>query len=593
MRALALCICAIFIPLGAYGLPNEVSYTIEAELDPTRNAIMGIAVIELTNRTGQELKELHFHVYPNAFRRGSSSRYQQELQRIAGVSDLDIIYADPKDDASMEITSITSEGKLLEFTMEETLLTVRLSKPLQDGRSIRLAIEFIYDLMEVSLEARMAFSFAVRSGHREGVYTIALWYPKLAVYDERGWHLQPYSYLGEFYGDFAHYQVELTVPSSFEVGATGALESQWLEVGETVKKTLRFVAERVHDFAWVASSRYLVEELEWEGITLRALYLTMPDLAERALEALKFFSEQFGPYAYPVFTVAQVEAGGGMEYPAIVMIGQGTDREIAHEVAHQWWYAAVGNDEYNEAWLDEGFTTFSEERYLIEKLGYAEEFVRSSLRFREPGEVVLQPASEYPSLSVYAAAVYTKASGILWMLRGLLGREVFDELLREYYERFRYQNVTTDDFIALTEEISGLELDWFFDQWLRTTKTIDFSVEDVSSTPTADGGYEHEITVRREGEAVMPVAIRLSQADGKTQELWWEGLEDMKGFTVEGSAPLKQVMIDPERIVLEEDRGDNLWVANSNQAGLPTGLQLGVIAALLLLILARSRSAVR
>jgi len=587
MRALALAICLLIVPLGAYGLPNEVSYTIEASLDPDNNIITGRALIEVTNRTGEELTRLYFHVYPNAFRRGSNSYYQQELQRIAGIYDLDRIYADPNDDAFMEIAGASSEGLPLEFTVEDTLMTIRLPEPLKDGERIRLAIEFIYDLMEVPAQARMAASLAIRSGHRQGVYTIALWYPKLAVYDKHGWHLQPYSYLGEFYGDFADYEVELTVPANFEVGATGVLESEWLEVGETVKKTFRFVAERVHDFAWVASPRYLVEEIEWDGITLRALYLSMPDLAERALEAMRFFSAKFGPYAYPAFTVAQVEAGGGMEYPAIVMIGQGSDLEVSHEVAHQWWYAAVGNDEYNEAWLDEGFSTFSEELYLIEHLGYVEEFARSSLNFKEPGEVVLQPASEFTSLQTYFQAVYTKGSGILWMLRGLVGPEVFDELLRTYYERFKYQNATTDDFTSLTEEVSGRELDWFFDQWLRTTKTIDFSVEEVRSTQVEPGGYEHNITVRREGEAVMPTSIRLIQADGEAEELWWEGKERERLFTVEGTAPLRRVIIDPERIVLEEDREDNVWA--SDQAGLPLEVPLALAA--LLLILVRSGSA--
>lgn len=588
MRTLIVSLGILLVPLRAYGLPNEVRYSIDAELDTQKNVITASETIQLTNRTGQTLNELYFHVYPNAFKRNSHSQYQRDLQSIAGIRDLNRIYANPNDDAFMQISSITSNSRSLDFSIQDTLLRVQMTEPLANEGQIELTIQFIYDLMEVPPEGKMAATLAIRSGHRNGVYTISLWYPKLAVYDEAGWHREPYSYLGEFYGDFADYLVELTVPASFEVGATGRLE---FEVAGSRKKTLSFVAEDVHDFAWVASARYQVKELEWEGIRVRALYLDQFALAERGLDALQFYSEQFGPYAYSVFTIAQVEAGGGMEYPAIIMIGLGSDREIAHEVAHQWWYAAVGNDEFNEAWLDEGFTSYSEERYLIDRLSYAEDLARSSLRYHESGEIVLQPASQYTSLASYAASVYTKGSGILWMLRGLLGKEMFDGLLREYYARFQFQNVTTSDFTSLAEAVSQQELDWFFDQWLRTTKTLDFSVPEVRtlSQAQADGRYQYAITVQRAGEAIMPVIIQLIDSQGVSQTLKWDGQGSTKQFTVEGASPLKSVTIDPERMVLEEIRSNNTWY--SGQAQLLRSLPMWLAVALTLIALARTRRA--
>jgi hypothetical protein len=546
----------------AYSLPNEVSYTIEAELNTQRNVIQGHEIVEFTNKTGQALDALYFHVYPNAFKRGSNSRYQQELREIAGLQDLDAIYADPNDDAFMTIERVAVRDERLglflplEFSIEDTRLTVELNESLPDGETLTLAIDFVYDLMEAPPEARMAARWAIRSGHRDGVYTIALWYPKLAVYDELGWHLEPYGYLGEFYGDFADYTVQLTVPEGFTVGATGQLELE--AVGSGVK-TLRFRAEDVHDFAWVAAPNYRVRELEWNGIVVRGLSLTMSNLAERALDALQYFSETFGPYAYPVFTIAEVTVGGGMEYPGIVMIGQGSSLEIVHEVAHQWWYGAVGNDEFNEAWLDEAFSTYAQERYFIEALGYAEASARSTWTFYEPGEIVLQPASAFPSLRAYAQAVYTKGSGILWMLRGLLGAERFDAVLREYYERFTFQNAKTPDFIAVAEDVSGWELDWFFDQWLRTTKTLDFFVGDVQAERLEDGRDRYTVTVGRVGEAIMPVDVRFVKADGSEQMLRWDGQSAEDTFTLESVRPLVRVELDPQRWVLEENRENNVW----------------------------------
>jgi hypothetical protein len=589
LRALLSWVLLSFALIGtAYALPNEVSYTIAAALDTEQNIIEGRETVELINRTGRELSELYFHVYPNAFKRGSNSQYQRELCELGRICDPDAIYADPDDDAFMEIESVTVYDARVglsfpvKFTVEDTLLTVELLEPLPDGGSVRLDLEFIYDLMEAPSSSAFAARLAIRSAHRAGVYTIALWYPKLAVYDEQGWHLQPYSYIGEFYGDFADYDVQLTVPEGFTVGATGRLEFE--AVGSGVK-TLRYAAERVHDFAWVACARYRVSEVEWDGITVRTLTLSRGDLAERALRALRFFSERFGRYAYPTFTVAEVEVGGGMEYPQMIMIAFGSEFEVSHEVAHQWWYGAVGNNEYNEAWLDEGFATYSQELYFIEELRQPEALARSTWEFREPGEVVLQPASQYPSLSSYAQAVYTKGSGILWMLRGLVGEDRFAEILREYYARFRFQNAKTPDFIATVEEVSGWKLDWFFDQWLRTTKRLDFSVSEARSTPLEDGRYEHRITVRRAGEAVMPVEVAFTTADGGRQSFRWDGLSAERSFVYEGTAPLVRVEIDPEHKVLEENRENNVWAGW--QAGLPGKLVLWIAVAALSLWFSR------
>ena len=574
--------------------PNEVAYTIDAELDPTRNVVVGRQTVDFTNRTGQALEELYFHVYPNAFKRGSNSYYQRELKERAGVPDVDVIYADPDDDAFLTVERVAYRDPLgveipLEFSVEDTLLAVKLREPLPDGESLELEFDFVYDLMEAPPGSEFAARWAIRSGHREGVYTIALWYPKLAAYDERGWHLEPYSYLGEFYGDFGDYDVQITVPQEFAVGATGVLEFEALSE-EAGTKTLRFLAEGVHDFAWVASPRYRVEEVSLNGVLVRILTLDLPTLTPKVLRSLEFFSERFGPYAYPVLTAAQVTVGGGMEYPGIVMIAGGSEYEVSHEVAHQWWYGAVGNDEYDEAWLDEGFATYSQELYFLEALGYSEALARSTWEFHEPGEPVLQPASEFPSLRVYAQAVYVKGAGVLWMLRGLLGAETFEQILREYYARYAFQNAKTSDFVRVAEEVGGWELDWFFDPWLRTTQTLNFFVGRVESEPRGDGRYRNRVTVRREGELKMPVDVAFTTADGNTQTLRWDGLDSAYTFEFATGEPLESVVMDPERWLLEEDREDNRWVAGiaagTDPLGLGPGGQRGALGLGIFLVVA-------
>ena len=589
MRAILLSIVIVMLVpcVLAFGLPNEVSYDIDARLDAETHAITGEAALTFTNRTGGPLDQIVFHLYPNAFKRGSDTFYQRELQQKAGVEDLDEIYADPSDDAFMTIHSVADRTQSLGYQIDGTLMTVDLAAPLPNDTQIELTIDFTYNLMEIPSEGQYAGNFAQRSGHRNGVYTITLWYPKVAVFDDEGWHAQPYSYIGEFYGDFGDYIVSLNVPSEMTVGATGRRQGQVVEVGDKNRKTLTYRASNVHDFAWAASERYKRRELTTDdGVTVQALALDGADLAEQARDALVYFAETYGPYAYETLVAADVTAGGGMEYPGIIMIGFGSVREIVHEVGHQWWYGAVGNNEYDEAWLDEALTTYSDERFRIEQRGLSASGTRSSFRFREPGTPVLTEASEFASLNRYFESVYTKGSGVLWMLEGWLGRATFDEVLQTYYDRFRFRNVTTADFIATVEDVTGREMDEFFDHWLRTTDTLDVYVDGVRTRASSEGTYRYEIAVGRQGRSIAPVTVRAIDQDGQSQDHLWENDADRATIEVTLDAPLSEVIVDPAQKLLETDRRNNAWDASQRQTTV-SPIWVGVLALVAMLPVAR------
>ena len=565
---------------SAWGLPNEVSYEIDARLNTDTNVITGEETLTLTNRTGGTLDELVFHLYPNAFRRGANTFYQQELRAKAGIDDLDVIYADPSDDAFMRIQRVSTSAQTLSYEIDDTLMTVELADPLPADGTIELGVEFTYNLMEIPSNGQYAGNLALRTGHREGVYTVTLWYPKLAVYDDEGWNRQRYGYIGEFYGDFGDYTVSLNVPSRMTVGATGQRQGQVAELGGVEpRKTLTYQADNVHDFAWVASERYHLTELTTDdGVAVQALTLNDgSDLARQTRDALVYFAEHFGPYAYETMVAADVTAGGGMEYPGIIMIGFGSIREIVHEVGHQWWYGAVGNDEYDEAWLDEAFTVYADERYRIEQLGLSERSTRSSFRFSEPGTPVLTPASGFPTIDRYFQAVYTKGSGVVWMLEGWLGRQTLDEVLQAYYERFRFQNVSTADFMATIEDVTGREMDDFFDLWLRTTETLDVYVDRVRALDSSEGSYRYAISVARDGRSFTPVTLKVADNAGGTTHLHWENSEDRQTFEVTLDAPLAEVILDPDQTLLEPNRTNNTWDAARQQAA-QFPVWLGVLA---------------
>lgn len=556
MRKQLLCSLVIFwsLSLAASAFPNEIEYRIVAQLDTTKNVITATETVRFANRTGTVLSELYFHVVPNAFKRGTNSKYQQDLRK-AGLSP-DAIYANLNDDASLEIKSIKVNNQDLTFTFNDTLMRVPLKEPLADGQTLTLQIDFVNDLLEAPARGLWAGSLAIRSGHRHSTYTIALWYPKVVVYDaDESWNLDQYGLVGEFYGDFANYSVELRLPANFTLGGTGVIAN---EVVQGAEKVVTLRAEKVRDFAWVASPSYQVAERSLAGgARLRVLTLNLRDMETISRDSLEFFSERFGPYAYPVITVAQVTVGGGMEYPGIILIAGGSELEIVHELAHQWWYAAVGNDEMDEAWLDEGFATFSEELYQIERRGRTPDRARSSYHFREPGIPILTRAEIFPSLRVYADVVYTKGSGVLWMLRGVLGRERFDQLLKAYYARFKYKNATVADFIEIAEEISEQKLTTFFDFWLRTPKTIDFSLPVASVRTLEDGQIETRLTVVRQGDLALPVKVVLKLRDGSQLESRWDGQESSAILIFKSRAAPRQAEIDPDRDILEENRANN------------------------------------
>jgi len=552
--------------------PNEVSYDIRVRLDVAQQRVVGTQRVTLKNNTGEALPVLFFNLPPNAFSRHADTAYQRDLKRFLNAT-LGAVFSNNSDDASLSVQSVTVQGEQLQFFVQDTLLQLTLPQPLEPERSITLQIAFVNDLIEAAPGNVFAGSYAVRSGVREGVYTVAKWYPQLAVFDKRGWQLHPYRLMGEFYADFGDYTVRLTVPQAFVVGATGEQTNE--QDHPDGSKTLTFRARKVHDVAWVTSERFSVSESVVAGKTLRTLWLNNSTLSDLVADSFGYYSDAFGDYAYDTLTAVQVTVGGGMEYPGIVMIARGSVEEVSHEVAHQWWYAAVGNDEFDETWLDEGPTTFASERYRIEARGESSD-LRRMVSFREPGIPVLTAASGFVSLRTFGEAIYTKGSGVLWMLRGLLGSETFDRALRTYYERFRYKNATTQDLIDTFETVSGQDLGWFFDQWLRTSQVLDVALDAVEVRTRPDGSTVTRFTVVNEGSAHMPVDVVAFAGDQVLRRWVWDGVGTSTTFSLNSIQRPTRILLDPAHRLLEADRQDDVWERSPTEALGSLGAWLGI-----------------
>ena len=565
-------------------LPNQVDYRIEVTLDTEQHLLRGKQVIDFVNRTGTTLEEFYLHLYPNAYRKGSL--FFQELQQ--GGNDLDILYPAGREEGYIHIHSLVIEGKVVtDYYIDDTIMRIELKPPLKANEGIQLKLAFTEKVPEIFW----------RLGHHRGNYHIAQWYPKVVVYDKDGWHPDKYHFLGEFYGDFSTYSVSITLPRNMVMGATGRLVDEISHPKGS--KTWVWHAENVHDFAWVADESYQEALTQWEDIAIRSLYFKGHKrggerAARHAREALAYFSKKYGRYPYSTLTVCESYVGGiAMEYPTLIMLPPVLSYQLpsfftiveaatAHEIAHQWWYAAVGNNELAEAWLDEGFATYSEMCYIEDKYGKDNSFIdlpqslsflkifhlddwRSSfykswitLSLEGREQELLSPAYEFEYPDVYSRTVYHKGAVVLAVLENLVGEEVFSEIMRTYFESYKFKNATTEDFQAVVEEVSQTDLDWFFQQMLHTTRRCDFVLERVRVRKTSAERYLTEAVIKQAGDAEqMPVEVVAKLKGGGKLVKRWEGNEKWGVVTFETPNPVKEILIDPSNWTLDVNRLNN------------------------------------
>jgi hypothetical protein len=589
-----------------------VNYEISARLDTKLRAVEGHETLTWLNDSSEEVRELRFHLYMNAFR-DEKSTFQHEADghpekdalgwidvkslRIAGGADLtkSMRFLHPDDDNAED----------------RTVMAVTLPEPLKAGRSISLEIDFHTKLGHVS----------ARTGYHGDFYMVAQWFPKIGVWEKAGqryatrgqWNCHQFHANSEFYADFGRYAVSLTVPSNYVVGATGVQESR-REDPAAKTATYRFVQEDVHDFAWTASPLFLRIERAFEperevsgrelaetakllGIPekeaslqmVRMILLIQPEHAaqiERHFKALraglKYFGLWYGKYPYPTITLVDPPYGGGaaggMEYPTLFTAGtrwmvserrQSPEMVVVHEFGHQFWYGMVANNEFEEAWLDEGFNTYSTSK-ILDKVYGPQDLSSWSRWLRGPGvgwdalnrgaylsgaktDSLLRNVWEYYDGSSYGINSYARAGLTLRTLENYLGEATMARILRTYFQRWRYRHPSTRDFIQVANEVSGQDLKWFFDQFVYGSNVVDYKVGEVESRETGDKKkqqYESVVKIRREGEAIVPVEIRVRFADGKTADRKWDGEYRWVKYTFTGPAKVESVEVDPGRKIL-------------------------------------------
>jgi Peptidase family M1 domain len=456
-------------------------YDIDAVLDPANMTLTAEQQVTYVNNDSVELTELYFHVYTNAFKKKETAPFLFDDFSRAYSRGFKPGYSEI---ASVELANGQSR-KALEFGLQgegETILKVKLTEPLQAKGSITLGLKYKVIIPPAG----------ERFGYGETNINMGNWYPVAAVYDADGWNLDKYYSVGDpFYSEAANYSVRIRAPKGYIVAGSGSIMEEKAE-GDNISWT--FDAKNMRDFAFIASDRFQISEEKAGDTLVKSYYYKGHE--KRGKEALEFgvrsievFNSSFGKYPYPTYSVVETEFPSGMEYPGLVYIneryydndydGDNLLSTTVHETAHQWWYGVVGNDQIEEAWLDEGFATYSEGVFTEKEYGrgnadmyyaYLDESAKEDIQGKVYDGVILKPLDRYANWDDYGPAVYTGGAALLNEIRRQVGDENFYKIMQTYYKEYSFKIATTEDFLKVCEQVSGKEFDDLFNMRLSSAK---------------------------------------------------------------------------------------------------------------------------
>ena len=659
--AIAFLVLLLAAPAAAQSLPEKsehvVQYRIGVTLDPATHQLAGKQTLTWRNpSTTDAVQELQFHLYLNAFKNTKSTFMKESGGQLRG----DEMAKDGW--GWIDVTSITTaSGADLKPSLtfiqpddgnrdDQTVVKATLPEPVPPGGSVTLEMAFTSKLPQV---------FA-RTGHKDDFYLVGQWFPKIGVYEPAGmrgreaggWNCHQFHANSEFYADFGSYRVEITVPGDYIVGATGERKSERKNSNGTT--TFTYEQADVHDFAWTADPDYIVVKAKFSatqdvtpaeyervakllGRSLDQVKLSDVDItvllqpahrpqAQRHVDAakagLKWYGLWYGRYPYRTLTVVDPAPGafgaGGMEYPTFITAGsawlfnywpfdriRSVEMVTVHEFGHQYWYGMVANNEFEEAWLDEGFNTWSTSKAMVAAYGADAtmvEFLGLRLGDRDMNRASNDPAGrynrilakswEYTPTGVYGFYSYYKPSLVLSTLEGYLGEQTMARLMRTYHERWRFRHPRSEDFFALVNEVTGQDWSWYFDQVVRGTDIVDYDIGSARTRPkkTAQGVFDEAggrktvssedagkqdadiekakrqifesiVVVRRSGGVQLPVEVAFKFEGKAVERQSWDGREPTKTFRFERPEKLEWVDVDPDRkIALDVN-----WVNNGRR----------------------------
>ncbi|MBL7995312.1 M1 family metallopeptidase [bacterium] len=622
--------------------PRIANYAMKARLFPETKIVEASYVLNWWNASNDTIRELQFHLYLNAFKNEKSTFIRESGGRHrSGEIKLEKENWGFIDVLSMKVLDGEELKSKIEFIHpdddnadDQTVIRIVLSKPILPSQSIQISCEFRSKLPRVY--ARTGFS-----DDQDDFFLVGQWFPKIGVWRNGAWNCHQFHSQTEFFADFGVYDMELTVPKQYIVGANAVLVNK-KETDSLAVYT--FHQEDVIDAVWTASSKFTEIKqkvtIASTGREVEVTYLLSPGrevykdrLFAIATAMFNYFDEWYGAYPYPNLTIVdppinETMTAGGMEYPTLIttgsffssarsndFLGLNWPEVVAfHEFAHNYFQSMVASNEFEEPWLDEGFTTYAEHRALerFEKDGkisggYGNIFGLnfSSLAYhrlsylpRPKSGIVGEKAWMIPE-NFYQTAAYSKPVLLLTTLQNYLGEETMNKVMHTYFERWKFRHPQTKDFIAAVNDVTGQDFNWFFEQFVYSNKTVDFEIssirafeikdqmgwfgdteektfaednnerkEDSTETHT-EKRYRSVIFVRNNGDAFFPTTILIRFANGDSVIEKWDGKENPKQFTYNKESKAISACVDPEKIiVLDLKLSNNAKVVDPEMAGI-------------------------
>jgi len=521
---------------------QAIDYKMIIDMDVDKNQYQGQQTIKYTNNSPDALDRVFYHLYFNAFQPGS----MMDVRSLT-IKDPDRRVGDriskltPEEVGYQIVKSLTQDGKPVKYETVGTILEVELDHAIQPGATTELKMTWE---AQVPLQIR-------RSGrdNKEGIrYSMAQWYPKLSEYDYQGWHANPY--VGrEFHGVWGDFDVKINIADNYSIASTGVLQNPadkgygYSVIKERQQKKRKgkkklewhFVGKNIHDFMWAADPDYkqIVSERE-DGLAVRYFYQPGEKTSENweklpgiMNDAFDYINTRFGQYPYPVYSFIQ-GGDGGMEYPMATLItGERSLGSLVgvsvHELMHSWYQMILGTNESLYSWMDEGFTTFATNEvmaYLRSKghlpAGQSDNPQARSytgyknLAISGSEEPMSTHSDHYNTNFAYGQAAYSKGAVFMNQLGYVIGADNLDKGILQYFDTWKFKHPNPNDFIRVMEKQSGMELDWYKEYMVYTTRTIDYAVGDVSAKD--DGAV---VRLENKGGFPMPIDLFIETKDGQ------------------------------------------------------------------------------
>jgi Peptidase family M1 domain len=546
---------------------QRVKYTMDIDMNVQTNRFTGRQQLDYTNHSPDTLRKVFYHLFWNAFQPNSMMDKRSAswgANVINGKQDWDprvmdrIQHLKPDEIGYQKIISLKMNGVSQHFQVEETILEVNLTKPILPNTTVHFEMEFE---AQVPLQVRRSGRDNPETKVR---YSMSQWYPKICEYDFEGWHATPYLN-GEFYGVWGDFDVSIHIDKSFILGGSGYLQNPqeigygYEAAGSKVnrpageKLTWHFYAPNVHDFVWAADPEYKhVSKKVRDNLTLHLLYkpTTSPEknwlqILDVTEKALPFIEKTYGPYPYKQYSFI-LGGDGGMEYPMATLLNSANGN--MHEFMHSWYQGMLGTNELEYPWMDEGFTQYAAARnwgYLNKDTSIEQTFKKeydayfSLARSRDVQEPLTTYADYFNSRMGYQLSSYYKGCVFMVQLGYIVGDPILDKILLEYYQQWRFKHPDPNDFFRVAEKVSGLQLNWYKDFWIKGIKKIDYGIDSLWEV-----NGKTRVRLRMIGQVPMPIDVLLQYSDS-SRELAYIPLYSMFGAKPEENKGIPRTVYEP------------------------------------------------